>query len=61
MSKQSYTYKILSQLAHHRGDYKQAWEYQSKWYQMDTAIVNSETYKAIAELEEKVRGQRKRK
>lgn len=53
MSKQSYTYKILSQLAHHRGDYKQAWEYQSKWYQMDTAIVNSETYKAIAELEEK--------
>ncbi len=53
MSKQSYTYKILSQLAHHRGDDKRAWEYQGKWYELDTAIVNSETYKAIAELEEK--------
>ncbi|MES1160437.1 MAG: tetratricopeptide repeat-containing sensor histidine kinase [Bacteroidota bacterium] len=52
-SKQSYTYKILSQLAHHRGDYKKAWEYQSKWYGLDTAILNSETYKTIAELEEK--------
>jgi len=51
--KQADSYHILSELAYHRGDYKKAWEYQSKWYELDTAIVNSETYKAIAELEEK--------
>jgi signal transduction histidine kinase len=52
-SKQSYTYKILSQLARNQRDYKRAWEYQDKWYGMDTAIVNSETNAAIAELEKK--------
>jgi signal transduction histidine kinase len=52
-SKQSDTYQVLSKLAQRRGDYKKAYEYQSKWYELDTAIVNGETYKAIAELEEK--------
>ncbi|HTI07061.1 MAG TPA: tetratricopeptide repeat-containing sensor histidine kinase [Puia sp.] len=52
-SKQSDSYHILSELAYHRGDYKKAWEYQSKWYSLDTAIVNGEAYKAIAELEAK--------
>ncbi|MDO6435559.1 tetratricopeptide repeat-containing sensor histidine kinase [Flavitalea sp. BT771] len=52
-SKQSDTYQILSKLAQRRGDYRKAYEYQSKWYELDTAIVNGETYKAIAELEEK--------
>ena len=52
-SKQSDTYQVLSKLAHRRGDYKKAYEYQSRWYELDTAIVNGETYKAIAELEEK--------
>lgn len=51
--KQSDTYQILSKLAQRRGDYKKAYEYQSRWYELDTAIVNGETYKAIAELEEK--------
>jgi signal transduction histidine kinase len=51
--KQSDTYQILSKLAQRRGDYRKAYEYQSKWYELDTAIVNGETYKAIAELEEK--------
>ena len=52
-SKQSDSYQILSTLARHRGDYKKAWEYQSKWYGLDTALVNRETYKSIAELEQK--------
>jgi signal transduction histidine kinase len=52
-SKQSDSYQILAQLAQHRGDYKKAWEYQGKWYSLDTALVNGETYKAIAELQEK--------
>ena len=51
--KQSDTYQILSKLAQRKGDYKKAYEYQSRWYELDTAIVNGETYKAIAELEEK--------
>lgn len=52
-SKQSDSYQILSTLARHRGDYKKAFDYQSKWYALDTALVNSETYKSIAELEQK--------
>ena len=52
-SKESDSYQILSTLARHRGDYKKAFEYQSRWYSLDTALVNSETYKSIAELEQK--------
>jgi signal transduction histidine kinase len=52
-SKESDSYQILAKLAQHRGDYKKAWEYQGKWYALDTALVNSETYKSIAELEKK--------
>jgi signal transduction histidine kinase len=52
-SKESYTYQILSKLHLHRGDYKKAFEYQRKWYELDTALVNGETYKAIAEMEAK--------
>ncbi|HTI94476.1 MAG TPA: ATP-binding protein [Puia sp.] len=52
-SKQSDCYQILSKLAQRRGDYKKAWEYQAKWYALDTALMNSETYKAVAELEQK--------
>ena len=52
-SKESDSYQVLAKLAQHRGDYKKAWEYQGKWYALDTALVNSETYKSIAELEKK--------
>jgi signal transduction histidine kinase len=52
-SKESDSYQILAQLSQHRGDYKKAWEYQRQWYSLDTALVNGETYKSIAELQEK--------
>ena len=52
-SKISDSYQILSKMAQRKGDYKQAWDFQSRWYELDTALVNSETYRAIAELEEK--------
>ena len=52
-SKESDSYQVLSTLARHSGDYKKAFDYQTKWYALDTALVNSETYKAIAELEQK--------
>lgn len=52
-SKESDSYQVLAQLYQHRGDYKKAWEYQRQWYSLDTALVNGETYKATAELQEK--------
>lgn len=52
-SKESDSYQVLSKLAQRRGDYKKAWEYQTKWYNLDTALMNSETYRAVAELEQK--------
>lgn len=58
-SKESDSYEILSKLCQRRGDYKKAWEYQRKWYELDTALVNGETYKAIAELETKYEAREK--
>lgn len=52
-SKESDSYQVLAKLAQRRGDYKKAFEYQGKWYALDTALVNNETYKSIAELEKK--------
>ncbi|WP_431217789.1 tetratricopeptide repeat protein [Puia sp. P3] len=52
-SKQSDSYQILSKLAQRKGDYRKAWDYQGRWYGLDTALTNSETYKAVAELEQK--------
>jgi signal transduction histidine kinase len=58
-SKQSDSYQILAALAQRRGDYRKAWEYQRNWYSLDTALVNSETYKSIAELEQKYEARKK--
>ncbi|HXD77375.1 MAG TPA: tetratricopeptide repeat-containing sensor histidine kinase [Puia sp.] len=52
-SKQSDSYQVLAELYQLRGDYKRAWEYQRNWYELDTALVNSDRYRAIAELQEK--------
>lgn len=52
-SKESDSYQILSTLYQHKGDFKRAYEYQRKWYELDTALVNGDTYKSIAELEAK--------
>lgn len=58
-SKQSDSYQILASLAQHRGDYKKAYEYQRNWYALDTALVNAETYKSIAELEQRYEARKK--
>jgi signal transduction histidine kinase len=58
-SKESDSYQILSKLYQRRGDYKKAWEYQRKWYELDTALVNRETYRAVAELEAKYEARQK--
>jgi signal transduction histidine kinase len=58
-SKQSDSYQILAALAQRRGDYKKAYDYQRNWYSLDTALVNAETYKSIAELEQKYEARKK--
>jgi len=58
-SKQSDSYQILASLAQHRSDYKKAYEYQRNWYALDTALVNAETYKSIAELEQRYEARKK--
>jgi signal transduction histidine kinase len=52
-SKEADSYALLAKLSEARGDYKLAHEYLRKWYSLDTAIVNSDTYRTIAELQEK--------
>ena len=52
-SKQADSYSVLSKYYQRKGDFRNAYEYQKKWYSMDTALVNGETYRSIAELQEK--------
>jgi len=52
-SKLADSYSILAKLNEYRGDYKKAYGFLQQWYALDTSIVNSETYKTIAELQER--------
>jgi signal transduction histidine kinase len=52
-SRQSDCYAMLSRLYLARADYKNAFEYQQKWYAIDTSLVNEKTNTAIAGLQEK--------
>lgn len=52
-SKQADSYSMLARLAEHKGDYANAYKYLSKWYQLDTAMVNGNTQSRIAELQER--------
>lgn len=51
--KQSDTWSVLAKLAENKGDYRTAYENLKKWYQLDTAIINGDMYKTIAELQER--------
>lgn len=51
--KEADTYGILAKLAEYKGDYRTAYDNLQKWYQLDTAIINGDTYKNIAELQER--------
>lgn len=52
-SKESDTWSVLAKLAEYKGDYRTAYDNLKKWYTLDTAIVNGDTYKTIAELQER--------
>ncbi|MDF2187443.1 tetratricopeptide repeat-containing sensor histidine kinase [Paraflavitalea sp. CAU 1676] len=51
--KEADTYGILSKLAEYKGDYRTAYSYLKKWYTLDTAILNDDTYSTVAELQER--------
>lgn len=52
-SKEADSYSMLSKLYARKGDYKNAYNYQQKWYTIDTALVNTGTNETIASLQEK--------
>ncbi|WP_315820507.1 tetratricopeptide repeat protein [Paraflavitalea speifideaquila] len=51
--KEADSYAILAKLAEYKGDYRTAYDNLKKWYKLDTAIINGDTYKRIAELQER--------
>ena len=52
-SKEADTYALYAKLYERLGQYKSAYDYQRKWYELDTALVNEASGKTIAELQER--------
>lgn len=52
-SKEADSYSVLAKLHEFRGDYGKAYKYLKDWYTLDTSIVHTETYRTIAELQER--------
>jgi signal transduction histidine kinase len=52
-SKEADSYSMLSKLYSRKGDYKNAYDFQQKWYNIDTSLVNAGTNEAIAGLQER--------
>lgn len=52
-SKEADSYSILAKLHEFKGDYGHAYKYLKEWYSLDTSIVHMETYRTIAELQER--------
>ncbi|MES1224555.1 MAG: HAMP domain-containing sensor histidine kinase, partial [Bacteroidota bacterium] len=53
ISKEADSYSMLSKLYFIKGDYKNAYDFQQKWYTIDTSLVNAGTNEAIAGLQER--------
>jgi signal transduction histidine kinase len=52
-SKEADSYAMLSKLYAARGEYKTAFDYQQRWYTIDTSLVNAGTNETIAALQER--------
>ncbi len=52
-SKISDSYSILAKLYARQNKFEKAFEYMTKWYQLDTALINGSTQNTIAELQER--------
>lgn len=51
-SKEADSYSMLAKLYFKKGDYKNAYDFQDKWYSIDTSLVNAGTNETIASLQE---------
>jgi signal transduction histidine kinase len=52
-SKEADSYSILAKLSEYKGNYSKAYEYLKASYSLDTAILHGDTYKTIANLQER--------
>lgn len=52
-SKEADSYALMAKYYERTEQYKKALDFQKKWYQLDTALVNESSGKTIAELQEK--------
>jgi signal transduction histidine kinase len=52
-SKEADSYALLSRLYFKKEEYKNAYDYQQKWYSIDTSLVNEGTNNTIAGLQER--------
>jgi signal transduction histidine kinase len=51
--KEADSYSILAKLNERTGNFQKAYQYLTKWYMLDTAMVNGTTQSTIAELQER--------
>ena len=52
-SKEAESYALLAKYYEKSGQFKTAFDYQRKWYQLDTAMVNESSSRTIAEMQER--------
>ena len=52
-SKEADSYSMLAKLYFKKGDYKNAYDFQQRWYSIDTSLVNTGTNETIASLQER--------
>ncbi len=60
-SKEADSYALMSKLHERLGLYKKAYEYQRRWYALDTALVNEHSNRTIAEMQERFHASEKDK
>ncbi|MGV3765466.1 MAG: tetratricopeptide repeat-containing sensor histidine kinase [Chitinophagaceae bacterium] len=58
-TKEADSYAILAKYYEKKHSYPEAFTYLQKWYSLDTALVNSETNRRIADLQEKYNAQKR--
>jgi signal transduction histidine kinase len=60
-SKESDSYALMAKLYERKREYKTAYEFQKKWYELDTSLVNDETNTTVAGLQERYNSQKRQR
>lgn len=58
-SKEADSYALMAKYHAAKGDYEKAFQFQEKWYTIDTSLVNNETNSTIAALQEQYNAQKR--